>query len=113
MFPVLLAELRPLFFRYRLRRDKDESVELEFNFLTPHPGFAFRWQHAIHLQALNIQHAHRRLKSGSSPVFASGYVRLTGFGVFLMFCPRPLRKQRAAILNRQPAVDVPIRGSRP
>jgi hypothetical protein len=48
------------------------------------------------------------LKSGSSPVFASGYVRLAGFGVFLMFCPRPLRKQRAAILNRQPATSVPI-----
>ena len=42
MFPVFLAELRPLFFRYRLRRDKDESVEFEFNFLAPHPGFAFR-----------------------------------------------------------------------
>jgi hypothetical protein len=32
---------------------------------------------------------------------------LTGFGVFLMFCPRPLRKQRAAILNRQPAGRLP------
>jgi hypothetical protein len=48
MLSILLAEPRPLFFRYGLRRDKDESVELEFNFLIPDPDFAFLWQHAIH-----------------------------------------------------------------
>ena len=57
MLSILLAELRPLFFRHGLRRDKDESVELEFDFSIPDPDFAFLWQHAIHRSDLNIPHA--------------------------------------------------------
>jgi hypothetical protein len=33
MFPVLLAELRPLFFRYRLRRDKDDGSLVWLSYL--------------------------------------------------------------------------------
>ena len=36
MFPILLAELRPLFFRNRLWSDKDESFKTVFDVLTPH-----------------------------------------------------------------------------
>ena len=38
MFPILLAELRPLFFRNRLWSDKDESFKAVFDVLTPPPG---------------------------------------------------------------------------
>ena len=34
MFPILLAELRPLFFRNRLWSDKDESFKAVFDVLT-------------------------------------------------------------------------------
>ncbi len=41
-------------------------------------------------ETLSIQRAHS-FAIGIAPVFASGYVRLTGFGVSI-FYPRPLRK---------------------
>jgi hypothetical protein len=61
---ILLAELRPLFFRHGLRRDKDESVELEFNFLISDPDFAFLWQQYSSF-GFNHTTCRRRLISGA------------------------------------------------
>jgi hypothetical protein len=111
MFPILLAELRPLFFRYGLRRDKDESVEFEFNFLTPHPGFAFRWQHAIH-QRLQIYNVPNSFEIGIFPGFRLRLRSLDRFRRFDVLLPS-LGKRRAAIFNLPLASNVPILGNRP
>ena len=43
--------------RHRLRRDKDESVELEFNFLIPDPDSLFSGNTPFIVRTLTIQHA--------------------------------------------------------
>ncbi len=87
MFTVLFAELRPLLFRYRLRGHKDESVEFELDFLAPHPGFAFRWQHAIHLR-LQIYNVRRSFEIGVVPGLYLGLEMLDSFPGFCVLDPK-------------------------
>ena len=77
MFPVLFAELRPLFFRYRLRGDKDESVELDSTFLH-HISVSLFVGNALFISGYEYTTCDRRFKSGASLVFTSGWRYLTG-----------------------------------
>ena len=67
MFPILLAELRPLFFRHRFWSDKDESFKAVFDVLTPHANsLIIRFlDRVILLEARHLVEARIAMKSSS------------------------------------------------
>ena len=72
MFPILLAELRPLFFRHGLRSDKDESFKAVFDVLTPHANsLIIRFLDRVKLlEARHLVEARIAMKSSSLHAYA-------------------------------------------